>query len=256
VPPKPPKIQPHFSARGPRILSFYNCHHPGTGCPTLRGFRSVGTTDENSSHQISTKPRVPLSCAIIGKGTSSTSCRQSLPKSNRASAPEDRASSASIIATTPAPAAPRFALFEAWAPRTKTAPIRFRENREPHCRARSSGRPRVPLVPLKSLKMQRRFSARGPSSRLPFLARPLREKWGLCRPRQCCSCGRATWRHPERSRSSGEARDLPRIDTGRAQPSSRLIREGGEPARARSSGRARVPLVPLKPPTIQPRFSA
>jgi hypothetical protein len=54
-------------------------------------------------------------------------------------------------------------------------------------------------------------------------------------------------RHPERSRPSGEARDLPRIDTGRARPSSRLIREGSEIARARSSGRARVPLVPLRP---------
>ena len=40
-------------------------------------------------------------------------------------------------------------------------------------------------------------------------------------------------RHPERSRPSGEARDLPRIDTGRARPSSRLIRKGCELARAR-----------------------
>ena len=42
--------------------------------------------------------------------------------------------------------------------------------------------------------------------------------------------------------------DLPRIDTGRAQPRSQLTREGGELALARSSGRARVLLVPLNPP--------
>jgi hypothetical protein len=91
------------------------------------------------------KGRVPLVARDHREGHEFHSCRQSLHTPSRASAPEVRASSAFIIATTPAQAAPRFAVFEAWAPRTKTAPIRFRESRELHCRARSSGRARVPL---------------------------------------------------------------------------------------------------------------
>jgi hypothetical protein len=163
VPPKPPKIQPRFSARGPRLLSFYNCHHPGTGCPTLRAFRSVGTTDENSSHQISRKPRAPLSCAITGKATSSTraakastGARNHLRRHPERSRPSGEARDLPRIATDQA----RLALgpkdsIPGWTVRFWVAE-RFQRCDEPLPSSAGasaprlvSGSPRVPLVPLK-----------------------------------------------------------------------------------------------------------